>query len=293
MPAAARPWAAEPAPATLEQLAGAVRWLAREHGVRRVKLTGGEPLVRSGVGRFVASIAGAPGLDEISLTTNGSLLATHAAALATSGLARVNVSLDSVDPARFALLSRGGRLQDTLSGIDAALEAGLTPLKLNAVLHRTDWTRQVSLLLDFAAARQLEIRFIELMRTGGERAWCESEFLPAGDVRRWLEERTPLTTLPAPASAPARRTRIRWNGCETTVGWITPRSRPFCEACDRLRLDARGRLRRCLMDPLSLPLIELLARGDDVARAVLVPYLAGKRLPAEMETRQSMHALGG
>jgi len=293
MPAGAEGRAADDGPIPLEQLAAAIRWLVVEHGVDRVKLTGGEALVRRGVVSLVRTAATVPGVREVSLTTNGSLLEAHARPLAKAGLSRVNVSLDSVDPARFALLSRGGRLQDTLAGIDAALAAGLAPVKLNAVLHRADWPRHVSLLLDFAATRGLEIRFIELMRSGTERAWCEGEYLPADMVRRWLTARTALVPERSPASAPARRERALWNGRQLVVGWITPRSQPFCAACDRLRLDSRGRLRRCLMDPVTLPLVELLERGEGAARLALAAYLDGKRRPAAMETPQDMYALGG
>lgn len=286
--------------ASLDDLAGAALWLIREAGVRRVKVTGGEPLLRRGLEEFVARIAAVA--VEVSLTTNGALLASRARALAAAGLARVNVSLDSVDEERFGRLSGGGRLADTLAGIDAALEAGLRPVKLNAVLHRTGWHCYVPGLLDFAAGRGLELRFIELLRSGGDPRWEAAEFLAAGEVETWLEAQSGLAALPvsAPvpgggaASAPARLTRVTWRGRELTLGWITPRSHPFCAACDRLRLDARGELRRCLMDAQTLPLAALLrAGGPDGARRQFTEYLSGKRAPPAMDAPLPMTTIGG
>jgi cyclic pyranopterin phosphate synthase len=231
---------------------------------------------------------------EVSLTTNGSLLGRLAGSLKAAGLARVNVSLDSVDPARFARLTRGARLGATLSGIDAALAAGLTPLKLNAVLHRSAWRDDVPLLLDYSAARGVELRFIELMRTGTGQAWADAEFVPVSVVRRWIGERAPMLPIATPAGDPARRCRLEWRGASLTLGWITPRSLPFCGDCERVRLDARGRLRRCLMDP---HLFDLHAarrdRNDRSAWTEMSDYLAAKRTPGAMDSLISMNAIGG
>ncbi len=290
MPAGAHPRFAGGAP--LQVLVEAAHWLVHVAGVRRIKITGGEPLVRRGLPELVRALAG-DGV-EVSLTSNGALLALHARALADAGLARVNVSLDTTDPARFARLSRGGRVADTLAGIDAALAAGLRPVKLNAVLHRSGVHETVAELLDFAAGRGLEVRFIELMCGGVDDAWQRDEFIAAGEVQEWLAREGTLHALPGPDAAPARRTAVSWRGHEVTVGWITPRSQPFCGACDRLRLDARGRLRRCLMDPATLPLHELRrGRGAEAARAELDAFLAGKRAPRAMDARLPMSAIGG
>lgn len=275
---------------SLEKLAELVRWLSRYLPIERVKLTGGEPLVRLGLEHLVRELAGMPNVREVSLTTNGALLARKAWGLKACGLARVSVSLDSLDPERFAQLSRGGRLRDTLEGIEAALQAGLTPLKLNTVLQRSTWRKDVPVILDFAAAHGLEPRFIELMRTGTERAWCDSEFVDAGDVRRWLEEQTAVVSIPTPSGVPAKRSQIRWEGKLLTVGWITPRSHPFCGACERVRLDSRGRLRRCLMDAATLDVVQLQReeRGDALYR-----YMAFKRAPSGMDSESMMSQIGG
>jgi len=277
----------------LEELAGVVRWLDATLGVAKVKLTGGEPLARRGLPGLVEALRAIAGVREISMTTNGSLLAARADELRDAGLHRVNVSLDTLDPERFARLTRGGRLADAVAGIDAALAAGLVPVKLNAVLLASSWREDVPALLDFAASRGVEIRFIELMRTGTEARWAASELVPAAAVQGWLGGLAPLEPVPGPPSAPARRTRVRWRGQTLTVGWITPQSHPFCSSCNRLRLDARGRLRRCLMDPLPLDLARLLARDETVARRRLRAYLDGKRPPEGMTTHLPMVAVGG
>lgn len=279
---------------SLTEMASAVAWLVGNYGVDRVKVTGGEPLVRGGVPEFVAKVASIPGVTEISMTTNGTRLAGVAADLAKAGLARVNVSLDTLDPVRFRELTRGGRVEEVLAGLEAALEAGLTPLKVNSVLRRNSFREDVPALLDLAAERGVEIRFIELMETGTGAALALEERVTGSTVREWLEaEGAVLAPLPARPNAPARRTAIAWKGREVEAGWIDPVSHSFCDDCDRLRLDARGRLRRCLMDDQLFPLVELLRRGEaDVAEAAAL-YVARKQPPAAMTLGSTMASIGG
>lgn len=278
----------------LDELAEAVGWLQREFNVTSVKVTGGEPLLRRGVVDLVGMLVRCPGIDDVSMTTNGTYLARHARALRRAGLVRLNVSLDSVDAERFRQLTRGGRLEDTLEGIRAARDAGFDPLKLNAVLLRSTWREDVSELLDFAASQQAEVRFIELMGTGTEAAWVADEYVSADVVRDWLEARAPVETVSVAAASTARRTRVNWRGHDVMIGWITPRSHPFCDGCNRLRLDARGRLFRCLMDPLPYPLVTLLAEQPyDQVRRGMEGFLAGKRPPKSMDTLIPMIAIGG
>jgi GTP 3',8-cyclase len=176
----------------------------------------------------------------------------------------------------------------------AAIAAGLTPLKLNAVLQRSSWMKDVPLLLDYAAATGVELRFIELMRTGTERAWCDSEYVAAEEVRGWLEERGPLVPVSTPSGTPAQGTMLSWQGAVVSVGWIAPRSHPFCSSCERLRLDSRGILNRCLMDSTTLDLFEILRmQGKDEARNALTAYMAGKSAPLAMDSTTSMSLIGG
>ncbi|HVJ04759.1 MAG TPA: radical SAM protein [Candidatus Saccharimonadales bacterium] len=281
-------------PLTLQELAENVEWLVRHSPIERVKITGGEPLVRPGLEELISRIAQIKSIREISMTTNGSLLPQHAHALKAAGLARVNVSLDSVDPQRFSDLSRGARLEHTISGINAAITAGLTPLKLNAVLQRSTWIHEVPLLLDLAAERGVEIRFIELMRTGTERAWCESEIVPVEEVKAWIATQTSIVASGSPLAAPAYQTTIPWKGTALKVGWIAPRSNPFCDSCERLRMDSRGRLRRCLMDPVTFDLTQFRPiQGNLAAAEAFESYMAEKRPPRAMDSELSMNQVGG
>ena len=279
---------------TLTELAGAVEWLVARYEVDRVKVTGGEPLVRGGVPAFVSKVAAIPGVREVSMTTNGTRLAGMAAELAAAGLARVNVSLDTLDPARFRELTRGGRVEEVLEGIDAALEAGLTPLKLNSVLRRSAYREDVPALLDLASRKAVEIRFIELMHTGTEAAWAISERVTGATVREWLEsEGAVIAPLPDRPNAPARRTAVSWRGRDVVAGWIDPVSHSFCDDCDRLRLDARGRLRRCLMDDQAIPLVDLLRRDEVAVEEAVAAYVAGKQAPVAMTIGSAMASIGG
>jgi cyclic pyranopterin phosphate synthase len=279
---------------SLEELGTLVAWLSANTVIERVKLTGGEPLVRKGVERLIAQLVQTEGIREVSMTTNGSFLQQMAPILKAAGLARVTVSLDSMDAARFAQLTNGGRLADTLNGIDHALDVGLTPLKLNAVLQRSSWKEEVPLLLDYAAAHRLELRFIELMRTGTERIWCQSEYVGIEEVCAWLGERGRLTAVPSRGGTPARATTMLWHGTEVSVGWIAPRSHPFCGTCERLRLDSRGLLHRCLMDSSTLDLGQMLrSQNAKNAAAAFAAYMAGKAPPCAMDSANSMSLIGG
>jgi cyclic pyranopterin phosphate synthase len=282
------------APLSLPDLAENVRWLMGHAPIERVKITGGEPMVRPGLEELISCLAHIPGIREISMTTNGSLLPGRARLLKAAGLARVNVSLDSVDPARFTEVSRGARLENTIAGIHAAIDAGLLPLKLNAVLQRSTWMYDVPPLLDLASRHGLEIRFIELMRTGTERAWCESEMVTVEEVKAWLASQTSVVTLDERLSAPAQKTVIQWKGVALNVGWIAPRSSPFCASCERLRMDSRGRLRRCLMDPVTLDVAKLRSMEQSVdATHAFREYMAGKRAPLAMDCESGMNQIGG
>ena len=279
-------------PLSAERLTSLVAWLSVHAGINRIRLTGGEPLMRPGVEHLIEALSSLPAIREVSLTTNGSLLSKMAWKLKASGLSRVNVSLDSLDKERFKEVTRGGDLDRTRAGIKAAQAAGLTPIKLNTVLQRSTWRQEVPRLLDYAAESGFEIRFIELMRTGTERAWCESEFVSVDEVCDGLsakivpvEEQTPV---------PARRTLLNWHGSIVNVGWITPRSHPFCSRCERLRMDARGQLRRCLMDPKTFDLPRALATMSGLAvKQEFQSYIAGKFPPQAMDSSFAMSQIGG
>jgi cyclic pyranopterin phosphate synthase len=276
----------------LEEMARLVVWLSVYTGISSVKLTGGEPLARKGISSLIAQLSTIPAIREISLTTNGSLLPRMARSLKEAGLKRVNISLDSLDEERFALVTRGGNLQDTLDGIKAAQDAGLTPIKLNTVLQRSTWKQEVPRLLDYAAAIGAEIRFIELMRMGTEREWCNTEFVSVDEVCSGLG--LEMFFQDTQNRSPARRTLLKWRGHVINAGWITPRSHPFCNRCERLRMDARGLVRRCLMDPATLNLAEIMRSRNSLAvREEFECYMVGKARPLAMDSPFAMSQIGG
>jgi len=230
---------------------------------------------------------------EVSLTTNGSRLHALALPLKKAGLSRVNVSLDTLNPRRFRDLT-GGELRDTLQGIETAIQSGLTPLKINAVLQKAHWREDVPVLIRFAQTKGLEVRFIEIMQIGSLGARSYDQFVPASEVIEFLKGKGELVKLPHRADAAARETLFKQDGLEVQLGWITPESEPFCEGCNRLRLDSHGRLRRCLMDPQTLDLVGILAaKGESRAAAALGEYMSGKRPPDFMQSDNLMVAVGG
>jgi cyclic pyranopterin phosphate synthase len=236
-------------------------WLQREHllsfeeiaravglftalGVRKVRLTGGEPLLRRDLHRLVGLLAQNPLIEDLALTTNGVLLSEQAAALKAAGLQRVNVSLDTLRPGRFRELTRQDLHARVLAGIEAALRAGLTPLKLDTVVLRGINDDELVPLVEFARAAGAEIRFIEYMDVGGATRWSLSQVVTREEILRRLREHFgSIETVPAAAAAPAERYRLP-DG--TTFGIIASVTSPFCRHCDRSRLTADGVWYLCL-----------------------------------------------
>lgn len=235
-------------------------------GVTRIRLTGGEPLLRKNLVGLVARMAIIPGIEDIALTTNGMFLAPLAADLAHAGLRRVNVSLDSLQAERFKAITRGGDLGRVLKGIDAALAAGLDPVKINMVVIRGNNEDEVR---DFAALtldRPVHVRFIEMMHVGDEAFFQERQYVP---VRQMLDDLERHFRLEAPAyqpvgNGPAKYRKIR--GAQGTIGFITPMSVNFCHTCNRTRLTADGQIKACLMRPQEQDLLGALRRGETVER---------------------------
>lgn len=277
---------------SLEELGAMAGFLVQRLGIGKVRLTGGEPLVRRGLVSLVRSLAALPGLSDLALTTNGLLLPSLAEPLKEAGLRRINLSLDTLDPGRYFHLTRGGDLQGALRGLEAARRAGLLPVKLNAVLRRSTFHLDVPALLDFAGEEGLEVRFIELMRTGSGGSWAAGEFVSAEEVRR---EVGLMGWRPGiQGSSPAREGVVPWRGRPVRVGWITPVSDGFCSSCDRLRMDAQGRIFRCLMDGEGFDFRSLWRKeGPEGAEHAFQSYLAAKRPPGAMVRSEAMGAVGG
>ena len=224
---------------------------AAQSGVKRVRLTGGEPLVRADIVEIVARLASIPQIEEVSLTTNAMSLAKLAQPLADAGLTRVNVSLDTLDADKFRRITRGGMLSRLWDGIAAADEAGLAPLKLNTVVVRGLNADELPALARLTIENPWHVRFIELMPVGNAQNWGDG--FPAVDERyvSVQEMRTRLATFDLQPSTspkgngPARTYRIP--GALGTVGFISPLGEHFCETCNRIRLTADGFLRACLL----------------------------------------------
>lgn len=221
--------------------------IAVERGITEVRLTGGEPLLRPDLVELVGEVAALQGTDgpvEVSLTTNGIGLDRRAQQLADAGLARVNISLDTLDPDRFASMTRRNQHADVLAGIDAALAAGLSPVKINAVLLRGVNDQEAPALLDWALGLGVELRFIEQMPLDAGGTWSRAAMVTGPEILAALRAHHDLQALPGRGAAPAERFLV--DGGPATVGIIASVSAPFCGACDRLRLTADGQLRSCL-----------------------------------------------
>lgn len=257
-------------------------------GVRRVRLTGGEPLVRSGIEALVASLA-ALGLEDLAMTTNAHLLASRAQALADAGLRRVNVSMDAVDPAVFRQITRGGDVARVLEGIDAALAAGLAPLKINAVVVKGVNEAQVPAMVERFASYgdAVEVRFIEYMPFVGVDGL--KRHVPASVMREQLPAMEPLGRGPG---GPAVRYRL---ASGQVVGFISPMTEHFCEACNRLRLQADGHLRTCLSREAAPSLRDVLRHGatDAQLEATLRERVWGKVAGHEAHLGQGFRAFEG
>ena len=218
--------------------------IATEHGIESIRLTGGEPLLRPDLVEIVRRINALPIKPRISLTTNALRLAALAQPLADAGLERVNVSLDTLDRARFSELTKRDRFADVLAGIEAAQRAGLTPLKVNTVLMRGINDDEAVPLLKHAVDNGWSLRFIEQMPLDAQGSWDRGDMVTAAEILELLSEHFALTPVPTRGSAPAEEFHV--NGGPATVGIIASVSKPFCAACDRIRLTADGQVRNCL-----------------------------------------------
>lgn len=276
-------------------------------GIRSVRLTGGEPLVRKGVVDLVDAITKIDGIENVSMTTNGVLLPRMIDDLKAAGLSRVNISLDTLDADQFRAITRVGNLEDTLAGIDAALEAGLNPVKVNAVTVR-------SLDQDFLAfakmsiGRPLHMRFIEYMPVGdtseeGGTGWGKQDVIPSEELfdtinkqarEAGLPELRPAGTSKPLGWGPARY--FEFPDAQGTLGFISPLSRHFCAECNRLRVTADGKVRPCLFSDTEYDVRSALREGSDAAvRDVLLEALGAK--PDEhhdkVGTERNMSQIGG
>jgi cyclic pyranopterin phosphate synthase len=230
---------------------------AAELGIKKVRITGGEPLVRIGLSSLIRMLAGIEGIDDIALTTNGILLARYAEELKAAGLRRVNISLDTLKAEKFRLITRGGDLDDVLKGIEAANTTGLNPIKINVVVMAGYNDDE---LLDFAGKTRDEgwhVRFIEHMPLNNEMGG--SSFVSENEIRERLAPLGKLEPCTFKGNGPAKYYRLPQ--AKGTIGFITPISEHFCFNCNRLRLTADGKLRPCLLNEEEIDLRQPLRQG--------------------------------
>jgi len=278
--------------------------LAVDQGVQEVRFTGGEPLVRPDLEEIIAGVASLPDPPSLSLTTNGIGLTTRARTLKDAGLARINVSLDTLDAERFRTLTRRDRLDDVLAGIMAARDAGLAPVKINTVLMRAINDDEVLALVEWALDHGLALRFIEQMPLDAQRAWSRADMVEAGDILAQLEAAYVLTPSGTPRGSEPAET---WNvlgadgAVRGSVGVIGSVTRPFCSSCDRVRLTSDGQLRNCLFAQTETDLRGPLRSGatDSQIVALMQECLAAKRAghgiddPTFLPPPRPMSAIGG
>lgn len=281
---------------SVSEIGQLVRHLVDAHGLRKVRITGGEPTSRADLLDIIRELRSIPGLAQIAMTTNGLTLLRQAPAMVEAGLDRVNVSLDSLDSAPFTRITGVNGLHRVLGGIDAAQRAGLTPVRLNTVVVRGENDHELPDLLLLAAKRGLEIRFIELMPMGPLADRWRERFVPESEMRatlgRMVEDFIPLEH----GHAAARRYRVTLrDGRQTTLGFITAMSCDFCAACNRIRIAADGSVYPCLMDHPAGSLMDLVRPRFDPGAidAFLAQALAGKRAVHPSSGAGVMIRIGG
>ena len=234
-----------------EEIIRVVR-IAVSLGVRKIRLTGGEPLTRKNIFFLIASLKAIRGIEDISLTTNGILLEKCARGLADSGLNRINISLDTLRPDRYKEITRGGDIRPVMKGIEAAEEAGLLPIKINMVpiQHLND--DEISHFARMTLKTPRHVRFIEFMPIGSRDLWNDERYISTDEIRKTVEKIGPLTPLRHRKAGPARY--FRFEGAPGVIGFISALTHHFCGDCNRLRLTADGKLRPCLFSETEIDL---------------------------------------
>jgi cyclic pyranopterin phosphate synthase len=243
---------------TYEEIARVVR-VAAGLGVRKIKLTGGEPLIRRNLPFLVSSLTALAGIEHISMTTNGALLQRYAEPLSEAGLKRVNVSLDSLRPDRYREITRGGDIKSVLDGIREAERVGLWPIKLNMVPIRGLNDDELEDFARLTMTTPYHVRFIEFMPIGAQEEWNESRYVSTEEIKNRVATLGRLTPVKARKSGPARY--YRYDGVPGVIGFISPLTHHFCESCNRLRLTSDGKLRPCLFSETEIDLRSAIRSG--------------------------------
>ncbi len=294
MPAEGVPSCEHEAIISFEEIRDFVTRLQGAYDVRKIRLTGGDPLVRKGIIELVAMLAEL-GIPDLAMTTNAQRLTRMAAPLRAAGLDRVNISLDALEPGTFAHITRRDSVDATVAGIDAALESDLRPVKLNMVVMRGINDHEVCDVLTFALKRGCELRFLELMPIGYGAELFEKSFVPTEAVQRVLATAFELTPYPRTAGSSSQRYAVRGaDGAEGVVGFISPCSDQFCSDCSRLRLTAGGRLMGCLAREEGYDIRPMMRCGPvDPLLTAVRQALQCKRSGVQFKQSVSMAAIGG
>lgn len=251
-------------------------------GIDKLRVTGGEPMLRRDLEALIARLAALPGVSDLAMTTNAHFLEGRATALRESGLQRVTISLDSLTPDRFALLTGRHGLTKVLAGIDAAIAAGFSPVKVNCVVIRGINDDQVVAFAELAREKGVDVRFIEFMPLDNGQVWKRELVVPGEEVRARIGERYPLARLPGRSpSETARRWRFA-DGAPGEIGFINPVTQPFCGHCSRIRLTADGMIRTCLFSTTEHNIRQLLRSG--ASRSELVEFIL-----AAVEKKEERH----
>jgi cyclic pyranopterin phosphate synthase len=238
-------------------------------GLRKIRITGGEPLVRRNVVYLIESIKNIPCIEDLSLTTNGILLSGYAEELKSAGLDRVNVSLDTLEPERYREITRCGDLSLVLEGIEAIEKVGLNPIKINMVPIRGVNSDEIEEFARLTLKAAYQVRFIEYMPFGSEGMWTPEKFISTEEIKSIVEGIGPITPAKLRKSGPARY--FRFENAPGVIGFISPISNHFCNECNRLRLTADGKLRPCLFSETEIDLKPALRSGssDDEIRRLI------------------------
>jgi len=301
MPPEGLDWLPKPELLTDDEVVRLIRVGVERLGITEVRFTGGEPLLRRGLAGIVAATAALKPRPEISMTSNGIGLARSAVALREAGLDRINVSLDTLDPEVFKRLARRDRLADVLAGLSAAASAGLVPVKVNAVLMRGVNDGEAAGLLRFCLDHGYQLRFIEQMPLDAQHGWTRTDMVTAAEILGQLEAEFRLEPGEPRARGAAPAEVFLVDGGPATVGVIASVTRPFCGACDRVRLTADGQIRNCLFAREESDLRDAMRSGapDDELAARWVRAVAGKLPghgiddPGFLQPDRPMSAIGG
>ncbi|MCX8031009.1 MAG: GTP 3',8-cyclase MoaA [Thermodesulfovibrionales bacterium] len=272
---------------TLEEIIRIAK-IATDLGVRKIRITGGEPLIRKNIVYLISSLSKLPYVEDLSLTTNGLLLKQYAHSLALAGLKRVNISLDSLDAEKYKSITRGGDIKEVIEGIKEAERWGLTPIKINVVPVRGFNDSEIENFAYLSILAPYQIRFIEFMPIGDKEFWNEKRYITTNEIKERLLSIAPLIPVTTEKSGPANY--FKFKDAKGLIGFISPISNHFCFSCNRLRLTADGKIRPCLFSKTEIDLKSPLRHGasDEEIKRLLRLSVEIKPLRHEINEEDSL-----